>query len=577
MPLKETLKFSRVGARDRSWPSGKARCRFGSGSTRLLAQRRQGPKPAEVFDLGRIFPECGIALLDRRMTAALRSASCLGKNAASNAGTRINQCFLKLMTLVALSGLLAGCAVGPDYEAPQQELPTDWQQPLLSQAEQEEWQDWWTRYEDDSLNTLVSRAVDDNLDIRLQVERVQESRARLGLADANRLPTLDAQAEAMRTRPSAAELGIDDDAFGLGDPRNLFSITGVLGYEVDLWGRLGRQQESAEAFLQQSYFSHEAVRLAVIADVVIAYVNLRSAQEQLSITERTLASRERALELEEIRHEGGEADALAVRQARAQLETTRSRIPGLQEQMRLQESVLGSLIGLSPADLMADLDVGEGGLADLRLPESIPADLPSEILRRRPDIRAAEAELMAATADIGVAQADRLPRVNLMSFLGTSATTTGDLFSDSSETWGLGASVAGPILDFGRGQARVATAESVRDQAETRYRNTVNQAFREVRDGLILYEASEERVQAIESQVAAVDEARALARLQYDEGLVGLLDVLDAERTLLEAELGLNQAIRDRLAATATLFKALGGGWQLDPGNDLLGKKDGAE
>ena len=471
----------------------------------------------------------------------------------------------KWMTPVVLSGLLVGCAMGPDYEAPESDLPADWpQHGLLDEARQQQWQDWWTRYEDPALNALVARALDANLDIRLQIQRVQESRARLGLADANRLPTLDAQAEAMRTRPSAAELGIDDDAFGLGDPRNLFSITGVLAYEIDLWGRLARQRESAEAFLQQSLFSHEAVRLAVIADVVIAYVNLRSAQDQLAIAEHTLVSRERALELEEIRYEGGESGALAVRQARAQLETTRARIPDLREQVRLQESVLGSLVGLTPAELLADIDVGDGSLDDLRLPESIPAELPSEILRRRPDIRAAEAELMVATAEIGVAEADRLPRLNLMGFLGTSATSTGDLFSTSSETWGLGASVAGPILDFGRGQARVATAESLRDQAETRYANTVNQAFREVRDGLILYDAAGERAQAIGAQVEAVGEARDLARLQYDEGLIGLLDVLDAERTLLEAELGLNQAIRDRLAATASLFKALGGGWQTD-------------
>lgn len=472
----------------------------------------------------------------------------------------------KWMTAAALGGLLAGCAAGPDYEAPEQELPADWpEHTLLSPAEQQEWQNWWTRYEDPALNALVARALDDNLDIQLQVQRVQESRARLGLADANRLPTLDAQAEAMRSRPSAAELGIDDDAFGLGDPRNLFSITGVLGYEIDLWGRLARQQQSAEAFLQQSLFSHEAVRLAVIADVVTGYVNLRSAQDQLAIAERTVASRERALELEEIRYQGGEADALAVRQARAQLETTRAQIPGLREQMRLQQSVLGDLVGLSPAELLKDIELEEGELADLRLPEAIPAELPSKILRRRPDIRAAEAELIAATADIGVAVADRLPRLNLMGFLGTAATTTGDLFTTSAETWGLGASVAGPVLDFGRGQARVATAESLRDQAETRYSNTVNQAFREVRDGLVLFDAAEERVQAIESQVTAVSEARDLARLQYDEGLIGLLDVLDAERVLLDAELGLNQAIRDRLAATATLFKALGGGWQQQP------------
>ncbi|ADC72410.1 RND efflux system, outer membrane lipoprotein, NodT family [Thioalkalivibrio sp. K90mix] len=459
---------------------------------------------------------------------------------------------------VAAAFLLGGCAVGPDYERPDFDLPEDWpEHVLLSAEEQEAWQQWWTRYQDPQLDALVARALDDNLDVRLQVQRIQESRARLGLAEANRLPTLDAQAEAARERQPEGLSPIP----GGGGTDNLFSITGILGYELDLWGRLARQEEAAEAFLQQSRFSHEAVRLNVVADVVATYVNLRSAQEQLAIAEKTVESRERTLELEQIRYEGGQTDALVLRQSVAELETTRARIPSLRQQVQTLEGALAVLVGMSPRELLDELDFGDRRLADLELPAHVPAVMPSELLRRRPDIRAAEAELMASTAEIGVAEADRLPRLNLMGFLGTAATETSDLFTRSAETWGVGATVAGPLFDFGRARARVETAEALRDQAETRYAMTMTQAFREVRDALVLYEATDERVGAVRRQVQAIQETRDLAEIRYEEGFTGFIELLDAERALLDAELALSEALRDRLNATATLFKAMGGGW----------------
>ncbi len=476
---------------------------------------------------------------------------------------------LKPGVIVAAAVLLAGCALGPDYQRPEMNLPQDWpDHVLLSAEEQQEWQDWWTRYQDTQLDALVETAVDENLDIHLQVQRIQESRARLGLADASRLPTVDAQAEAARERQPAAAMPIP----GAGGTGNLFSITGVLGYELDLWGRLARQQEAAEALLDQSRFSHEAVRLSVVADVVATYVNLRSAQEQLGIAQRTLESRERTFELERIRYEDGETDALTLRQSASELETTRARIPPLRQQVRALESALAVLVGMGPGELLAELDFGDGRLADLALPDQVPAVMPSELLRRRPDIRAAEAALMASTAEIGIAEADRLPRLNLMGFLGTAATDAGDLFTRPAETWGLGASVAGPLFDFGRGRARVETAEALRNQAETRYAITVTQAFREVRDALVLYQTTDERVGAIRRQVQAIEETRDLAVIRYEEGFTGFIELLDAERALLDAELALSEALRDRLNATATLFKAMGGGWEPERGgSDVAG------
>ena len=463
----------------------------------------------------------------------------------------------KLLSLAA-AVLLTGCAVGPDYDRPATELPEDWpEHDLFTGEDGEDWRSWWAQFDDPVLEDLVERALDENLDIRLQAQRVREAHARLGLAEAERMPTVDAQAEAARERQPEATSPLPEAA-GTG---NLFSVSGVLGYEVDLWGRLERQRETAEAMLEESAFSRDAVRLNVAADVVTTYVNLRAAEEQLAIARETAASRERGLELEEVRYQEGEADSLALRQARSELATTRAQIPPLREQVLTLESALAMLVGAEPGEFLEELDFGDRSLRELALPDGAPEEAPAEILRRRPDIRAAEAGLIASTAEIGVAEADRLPRISLNALLGTAALDADDLFTGPAETWRLGASVGGPLFDFGRGSARVDTAEALREQAETQYNITITSAFREIRDALVLYETSDERINALRDQVEAVEETREIAQIQYDEGLTGLLQLLDAERALLEARLGEVEATRDRLNATATLFKALGGGW----------------
>ncbi len=463
----------------------------------------------------------------------------------------------KALTVGAATVLLTACTVGPEYERPETELPDAWSEHDLFADADARWDNWWAGFDDPTLAELVERALDENLDVLLQAQRVREAHARLGLAESERMPTVDAQAEAMRERQPATTSPFPDAA----GTQNVFSISGVLGYEVDLWGRLERQREAAEAMLQESAFSRDAVRLNVAADVVTTYVNLRAAEEQLAIVEETVASRERVLEIEEVRYQEGDADALAVRQARSELATTRAQIPPLREQVLTLESALAVLVGARPGELLGALDFGDHSLRDLSLPETAPTEAPAEVLRRRPDIRAAEAGLIASTAEIGVAEANRLPRLSLSALLGTSALDADNLFTGPSETWGLGASVAGPLFDFGRGSARVETAEALRAQAETQYDITVTTAFREVRDALVVYDTSGDRIDALREQVEAVEDTRAIAEIQYEEGLTGLLQLLDAERALLEAQLGEVNAVRDRLNATATLFKALDGGW----------------
>lgn len=462
--------------------------------------------------------------------------------------------------VLAAVALLAGCVVGPDYAPPELALPGSWpENAALDTASGEALGDWWRRFEDPVLDALIEHALIDNLAIQLQAARVEEARAALGLARAEQWPTVGLQAEASRQRQPAASFGIE----GLETPPlSLFAISGVLGYELDLWGRLAREREAAMALLQGSLHAREAVRLGVIADVAVGYFGLRNAQRQLDITERTLAARRESVRIERLRFEAGQIDELSLREAESQLAGTRAELPARIEALHRQESALGLLLGMAPDELLGTLQVAEGTLDDAVLPARVPAELPSALLARRPDLRAVEAELVAATAGVGAAQAARLPQVNLAGLVGSAAGSAGDLFGEESEAWSVGATAGAPLFDFGRGAARVETAEARRRQAEIRYRATVANAFREVRDALAFLASSSARLEAIGAQVAALRRSEELAAIRYREGYVSIIELLAAERGLLSAELALSQAQADRFAAVATLFKALGGGWE---------------
>lgn len=460
------------------------------------------------------------------------------------------------VTLIAL--LLGGCTIGPDYQRPEIDLPEQWQQTETSAENHisviED--DWWSTYQDPLLTQLIERALTDNLSLRLQLERIRESRARLGFATAQLMPGLDGQAEAARGQQSAAVSG--------GSINNSFSLTAMLSYEVDIWGRLARNRESALAQLESSGYSHDAVRLQLIGDLISTYTNLRAAQEQLRITQRTLGLRYDSLQLQQIRYDGGVIDQLGLQQARSEWEALRALIPLRQEQVVRLESALAVLTGMSPAELMGTLDFGDGHLAQLAPADVVPEFLPSELLERRPDIRATEAALIAANAQLGMTMAERLPRFNLALFLGSVAGDIDDLLQSSTQSWGISGAILGPLVDFGRNRARVETITALRDQAEITYRITVQTAFREVRDALLLTSTIAERETALRRQQDAAQKTLELVDLRYQEGYSSFIEVLDAQRQLLGAELALTEARRDRLNAATTLFKTLGGGWQVD-------------
>lgn len=465
----------------------------------------------------------------------------------------------KTLLALSMSVALAGCAMGPDYEPLDIELTDNWPEQLeQADAQLSDWQHWWQRFDDPALTALVERALDDSLELQLQLQRIEQARAQLGLSNAAFWPTLGGQAEATRTQQPAVLLPAE---FGGGNARNQFTVAGSLGYELDIWGRLRRERESAMALLEQSLYGTQAVRLNLVTDVVSTYFTMRALEQQVAVAQNTIVSYEESLELMELRYEGGAIDPLSLRQTRAMTEGARAMLPDLHEQLQSTQTALAMLVGYTPQEMLSELDFGDQNLTDISVPDVLPQVLPSELLQRRPDVRAAEAYMVATNAQIGAAQAARFPSLNLSGMFGSTALETGNLFSEGTETWSLGANLAGPIFDFGRNRARVDSAEAAADQAQTQYRQAVLSALRDARDAISMHDFAQQRVEAIRRQTQAIDETLELAEVQYDAGAIGYYELLDARREQLNAQLNLTQALSQRYIASANLFKAMGGGW----------------
>ena len=453
---------------------------------------------------------------------------------------------------VALALWLGACSLAPHQNPPLPALPAGWNDPVLDAATSPPAADWWRQFGDAELNRLVAQALDANLDLALAAARVEEARALLAGARAELWPTLDAQADASRQRGAATT--------GSGQVRNLYSVAGVLGYELDLFGRLRSASDAARARLLESAYTADAMRLTVVTDVVGAYLDLRSAERQLAITEATVIAREQALELERARLRLGAGTELTLRQAEAELASTRALAASLRDTVSRSGTALAVLTGATPKALI-ESPPPPGEFSTLALPAALPRVLPSELLQRRPDIRAAEAALRAADADIGTARAQWFPRISLTALIGSDALRVGDLFGGPAYNWSLGSSLVAPLLDFGRVKAQVEGAQARRQQAEILYRQTVQTAFAEVRDALSMLREAQARERVQTEAVRALERALALAELQYRSGRGLYLDVLVAQRSLLSAQIDQTTAAHDARLATTTLFKALGGGW----------------
>lgn len=470
--------------------------------------------------------------------------------------------------------ILAGCAVGPDYKRPSLDLPKSaFDSTLLSNQQQQSLLSWWTRFDDPVLNNLIDQALDANLNIALQVQRVRQARAQLGYQDAQLYPSISGQAQGMRQKSSAAaqggsaaggRSGASGVSAGGGQRYNYFSVAATLNYELDVFGGLRRASEQARAQLLSQAYTQDSIRLSVVGDVVANYMSLRSLQRQIRVTKETIRTREQGLHLDQKRYQYGAIDKLTLLQTKSLLQSGRAQLPPLEQQESKLRTSLAILTGKTPRQILNHTEVPKGGFDDIRLPTNLPKVLPSLLVERRPDIRAAEASLIAANANVGAAKAQFFPTFNLTSMIGTEALHVSDLFEPFSKAESIGGSISAPILDFGRINAQYRGAKAQKKAAEIQYRQTVRQAFKDVHDALDEIKYSREQLKAVQKQVKSYQETLRLANVRYQVGRTDYFAVLDAQRQLFNSQLNLSTAIRDRFTATADLYKALGGGWSQD-------------
>jgi outer membrane protein, multidrug efflux system len=457
---------------------------------------------------------------------------------------------------LALCLVLAGCTLGPTYQRPAVPAPEVWRDgpPHADPASLADLS-WWELFEDEELRRLVQAALEANKDLRIAVTRVDQARALLGVTRAAQFPEINAGASATTNRFSDTVR-----PRGQGGQSDLFSTTVDLTFEIDIWGRLRRATEAARAEFLASDEARHAVVMTLVSDVATAYLRLRQLDLELETTRQNLASRQGSLQLVRDRLEAGLTSALDLRQAEAELASTAAQIPDLERQIAQTEHQLSILLGRNPGGISRGRP-----LTGQTFPPTVPAGLPSALLERRPDIRQAEDGLIAANARIGVAKAAFFPQVSLTGFFGVESVALSDLFTGPSRIWQFGPTVTLPIFNAGRNRANLRLTEAQQRESLIRYEQAIQQGFREVEDALVAHRKAREALAEQEAAVRASREALSIAEFRYTSGLTNYLDVLDAQRTLLAAEVAESRTLLAQLVAVVQLYRALGGGWDAEP------------
>jgi len=449
---------------------------------------------------------------------------------------------------------LAGCLNPVKYERPAVELPEAWKEAAPRFVEDGR---WWRIYDDTALDTVVDEALARNGDLLVAAARVDEARALLGEAKSFFWPSVSAQASGSRqqisTRTATSFPGIPTE---YSNTRATLNVS----YELDLFGRLRANAAAARAELEASEASREAVRVALAAQVAKSYFALRSLDEQVDLTRRTVALREEALELQRKRLRGGVISQFELRQLEAEAAVVRAQLPPLERDREREEVALEVLLGRTPKQLFETQVKVREAYDERPGPPVLPAGVPSELLLRRPDLVEAERQLAAANARVAVARAEMFPSISLTAFYGSESAALANLFAGgAAATWQVAAAVTQPIFQGGRLQARTDAAEARERAVLAQYLQTIRSAFGEVRAALIVQARAKESYDAESARAAALSESLRLARLRYDNGVASQLDVLDAERGLLAAQSARIEALRAHRAAVADLFRALGG------------------
>jgi len=466
--------------------------------------------------------------------------------------------------IAAAAAVTSGCVTGPDYQRPALTPPA-----AIRGAEQAAaaagpslgdaaWSDVFT---DEELRALIRAALTGNPDVRIAASRVLQAQAVLGITRADAYPTVDGQAQAGGGRVAATDSA---DARTAGAIR----IGAVASWELDFWGKYRRATEGARAQLLATEWGRRAVASSVVSQVAEAYYGLRGLDLQLAIAQRALTSRQESLALTQVRERGGVTSLVDVREAEQLVYGAGATIADLERRIAQQENLISVLIGGYPSAVTRGLE-----LVAQPLPPAIPADLPSALLARRPDIQQAEQTLIAANAQIGVARAAYFPSIALTGSGGLQSTALRTLVTGGAGVWTAAAGLVQPIVTAGRTRSQVALARARAEEAAVIYADTIRQAFREASDALVGHTKLRELREQQDLLTSAAQDARRLADIRYRGGATSYLEVLDAETRLFDAEIRLAQAREAELVSVVEVYRALGAGWQQDgvPGAAITG------
>ena len=460
------------------------------------------------------------------------------------------------LVLPVVTGILAGCAVGPNYQPPKSTTPASWSETQLGGATNSmpPVTEWWKTFNDPVLNSLISRAVTNNLDLRIAEGRLREVRAIRAGAYWNLAPTITGaggyhdQQESKNAPYVAPPFHTD-----------LYDAHFDASWEIDIFGGLRREVQEANALFQTVEEDRHAVLVSTLAEVARNYIEVRGYQRRYTIATDNIKAQTEAVEIARARFNAGLTSELDVKQAEALLATTRSQLPALETSAKQGIHQLGVLLGQPPGALLAELT----GSAPVPVtPPVVPVGLPSELLRRRPDVRRAERQLAADTAVIGVATAELFPKFALLGTGGLQSLSAGNWLTGGSKYWTAGPTMTWRIFDLGHVHSQIRAANAHAEQTLAAYEKTVLVAFNDVEDALVAYANEQVRQRALAEAVAANRRALELANELYTKGLGNFLNVLDAERSLYQTTDQLadsERAVADNLVA---LYKALGGGWE---------------
>jgi outer membrane protein, multidrug efflux system len=448
-----------------------------------------------------------------------------------------------------------GCAVGPNYKRPVVPVPPQYRgasptQPETSPATSFGDEKWWDAFQDDALRDLVRTALKQNYDVRIAAARILEARAQLGIVRADQLPSVAGSASAANERiPRSSRLP------SLETSQNQLVLSSA--WELDFWGKYRRATESARATLLAEEWAQRQVISSLVSDVASAYFQLRELDLELEISQQTLSSRNESLRLTQTLADHGATSMLDVRQAEQLVYAAGASIPDLERRIEQQENFISILLGENPQSIARGKK-----LVDEPHALEVPAGLPSSLLERRPDIREAEQQLIAANAQIGVAKAAYFPQISLTASGGYQSSALTGLFQGPAGLWSFGGNAVQPIFEGGRLRNRVRLATARTEEVNLIYQQTVQQAFRDVSDALVNYRKSQEFRAQQEQLTRAAEDATRLSNMRYKGGATSYLEVLDSDTRKFSAQLTLAQAQLNELQSLVRIYRALGGGWQ---------------